>query len=109
MAHPAPPVTGATVAAGRSPAEARGTGVAEVVENSADAWRAADTHPDLAAYLPDSPAIRRVSLIEDIPAVIVPLRVLRAASAMAFIGVYWLFRMLEKDLAALERLAAGRR
>ncbi|WP_255218412.1 hypothetical protein [Nocardia abscessus] len=40
---------------------------------------------------------------------IVPLRVLRAASAMAFIGVYWLFRMLEKDLAALERLAAGRR
>ncbi|WP_280245284.1 serine/threonine-protein kinase [Nocardia abscessus] len=64
MAHPATPVTGATVAAGRSPAAARGTGVAEVVERFADAWRTAETPPDLAAYLPDSPAIRRVSLIE---------------------------------------------
>ncbi|MEU2034437.1 protein kinase domain-containing protein [Nocardia amamiensis] len=45
---------------------------------------------------------------EDIPAVIMPLRVLCVGSALAFVGVYWLFRMLEKDLAALERLAAAR-
>ncbi|WP_063018416.1 serine/threonine-protein kinase [Nocardia niwae] len=64
MAHPAPPVPGATVAAGRSPSEARSTGIADVVERFADAWRTAATPPDLAAYLPDSPAIRRVSLIE---------------------------------------------
>lgn len=43
---------------------------------------------------------------EDIPSVIVPLRVLCVGSALAFIGVYWLFRMLEKDLAALERIVA---
>ncbi len=46
---------------------------------------------------------------EDLPAVILPLRVLCAGSALAFIGVYWLFRILEQDLAALERLAAGHR
>lgn len=45
---------------------------------------------------------------EDIPSVIVPLRVLCVGSALAFIGVYWLFRMLEQDLAALERIVAGR-
>ncbi|WP_280299090.1 hypothetical protein [Nocardia abscessus] len=90
--------------------------MAEVVERFADAWRTAETPPDLAAYLPDSPAIRRVSLIElikvdlaNLPAVILPLRVLCAGSALAFIGVYWLFRILEQDLAALERLAAGHR
>lgn len=64
MAHPAPPVPGATVAADRSPIEARGTGIADVVERFADAWRTAATPPNLADYLPDSPAIRRVSLIE---------------------------------------------
>ncbi|WP_174186571.1 serine/threonine-protein kinase [Nocardia barduliensis] len=64
MAHPAPPVRGATAEAGRSPGQARGIGVAEVVERFADAWRTAETPPELAAYLPDSPAIRRVSLIE---------------------------------------------
>ncbi|MGW4326305.1 serine/threonine-protein kinase [Nocardia sp. NPDC004573] len=64
MAHPAPPVPGATVAADRSPIETRGTGIADVVERFADAWRTAATPPDLADYLPDSPAIRRVSLIE---------------------------------------------
>ncbi|WP_454197389.1 serine/threonine-protein kinase [Nocardia sp. Marseille-Q1738] len=64
MAHPAPAGPGATVASGRSPVGSRGNGVAEVVERFADAWRTAATPPDLAAYLPDSPAIRRVSLIE---------------------------------------------
>ncbi|WP_433634517.1 serine/threonine-protein kinase [Nocardia sp. CA-120079] len=64
MAHPAPPVPGATVAPDRSPGGPRGTGVAEVVEQFAQAWRVADRPPDLPAYLPDSPAIRRVSLIE---------------------------------------------
>ncbi|WP_327117136.1 serine/threonine protein kinase [Nocardia sp. NBC_01730] len=43
---------------------------------------------------------------EDIAAVIVTLRLLCIGSALAFIGVYWLFRILEKDLAALERIAA---
>ncbi|MFQ6331831.1 hypothetical protein ACLMAL_37730 [Nocardia sp. CWNU-33] len=62
MAHPAPPVSGATVTPDRSPNISRG--VAEVVERFAEAWRASDTPPDLPAYLPDSPAIRRVSLIE---------------------------------------------
>ncbi|WP_378730927.1 serine/threonine-protein kinase [Nocardia brasiliensis] len=64
MAHPAPPVPGATVASDRSPAGSRGTGVAEVVERFAEAWREEAGPPDLRAYLPDSPAIRRVSLIE---------------------------------------------
>ncbi|WP_040778901.1 serine/threonine-protein kinase [Nocardia pneumoniae] len=64
MAQPAPAVPGATVASDRSPVGSRGTGVAEVVERFADAWRTAAAPPDLAAYLPDSPAIRRVSLIE---------------------------------------------
>ncbi|WP_280299339.1 serine/threonine-protein kinase [Nocardia neocaledoniensis] len=44
----------------------------------------------------------------DIPSVIVPLRVLCIGGALAFVGVYWLFRMLERDLAALERVAAHR-
>ncbi|WP_069162773.1 serine/threonine-protein kinase [Nocardia altamirensis] len=64
MAHPAPPVSGATVASDRSPVDSRGNSVADVVERFADAWRTAHTPPDLRAYLPDSPAIRRVSLIE---------------------------------------------
>ncbi|MET8876687.1 serine/threonine-protein kinase [Nocardia sp. NPDC004604] len=62
MAHSAPPVPGATAAPDRSPGGSRG--VAEVVERFAEAWRVADVPPDLPAYLPDSPAIRRVSLIE---------------------------------------------
>jgi serine/threonine protein kinase len=45
---------------------------------------------------------------QDIASVIVTLRLLCIGSALAFIGVYWLFRMLEKDLAALERIAAWR-
>ncbi|MFC4123499.1 serine/threonine-protein kinase [Nocardia rhizosphaerae] len=40
----------------------------------------------------------------DIASVIVPLRVLCFGGALAFVGVYWLFRMLERDLAALERI-----
>ncbi|MBF6125727.1 serine/threonine-protein kinase [Nocardia brasiliensis] len=64
MAHPAPPVSGATVASDRPPAHSRGTGVAAMVERFADAWRDSDEPPDLRAYLPDSPALRRVSLIE---------------------------------------------
>ncbi|MFQ6395360.1 hypothetical protein ACLMAJ_18075 [Nocardia sp. KC 131] len=43
---------------------------------------------------------------EDMPAVIIALRVLCVGSALAFIGVYWLFRMLEKDLAALQRIVS---
>ncbi|MEU4341962.1 serine/threonine-protein kinase [Nocardia sp. NPDC023852] len=43
---------------------------------------------------------------QDIAAVIVTLRLLCIGSALAFVGVYWLFRILEKDLAALERIAA---
>ncbi|CAM4504949.1 serine/threonine-protein kinase [Nocardia ninae] len=64
MAHPAPPVPGATVASDRSPVNSRGNGVAEVVAQFTEAWRAGDEPPDLRAYLPDSPGIRRVSLIE---------------------------------------------
>ncbi|TQM33009.1 serine/threonine-protein kinase [Nocardia bhagyanarayanae] len=65
MAHPATPVPGATVATGSSPVAAgRGTGVAEVVARFEEAWRDAPTPPDLPTFLPDSPAIRRVSLIE---------------------------------------------
>ncbi|MEV6279565.1 serine/threonine-protein kinase [Nocardia sp. NPDC051832] len=60
MAHPAPVVSGATVAAGRSP----GIGVAEVVARFAEAWQEAEAPPEIPAYLPESPAIRRVSLIE---------------------------------------------
>ncbi|MFI9503936.1 serine/threonine-protein kinase [Nocardia sp. NPDC052566] len=63
MAQPGSPGGGATVASTPSPGGARG-GVAEVVERFADAWRAAPTPPPLPDYLPDSPAIRRVSLIE---------------------------------------------
>ena len=33
-------------------------------------------------------------------------RVLCVGSALAFIAIYWLFRMLELDLAALERIVA---
>ncbi|MFD0364847.1 serine/threonine-protein kinase [Nocardia sp. GCM10030253] len=62
MAHPAPPVSGATATPDRSPDGPRG--VTEVVERFAEAWRVANAPPDLPAYLPDSPAIRRVSLIE---------------------------------------------
>lgn len=64
MAHPAPPVSGATVASDRRPDDSRGSGVAEVVARFAEAWRADDEPPDLRAYLPDSPAMRRVALIE---------------------------------------------
>ena len=62
MMHPAVP--GATVGSDRSPADTRDNGVAAVVEQFAEAWRRAETPPDLTAFLPDSPAIRRVSLIE---------------------------------------------
>ncbi|RMI33457.1 serine/threonine-protein kinase [Nocardia stercoris] len=62
MVHPAVP--GATVGSDRSPADARDNRVAAVVEQFARAWAEADTPPDLPAFLPDSPAIRRVSLIE---------------------------------------------
>ncbi|WP_228000021.1 serine/threonine-protein kinase [Nocardia australiensis] len=62
MAYPAPPVPGATAAPDRSPDGPRG--LAEVVERFAEAWRSAEVPPDLPAYLPDSPAVRRVSLIE---------------------------------------------
>ncbi|WUC06042.1 hypothetical protein OG874_13275 [Nocardia sp. NBC_00565] len=41
-----------------------------------------------------------------IPAVIVALRVLCVGSALAFVAIYWLFRMLEQDLAALGRIVA---
>ncbi|KAA8886139.1 serine/threonine protein kinase [Nocardia colli] len=64
MAHPAPPVSGATALPDRSLVSSRGNGVAEVVERFAEAWQSADEPPDLLAYLPDSPGIRRVSLIE---------------------------------------------
>ncbi|WP_406230642.1 protein kinase domain-containing protein [Nocardia sp. NBC_01009] len=43
---------------------------------------------------------------QDIPAVIIALRVLCVGSALAFVGVYWLFRMLEQDLAALQRIVS---
>ncbi|MFC9897928.1 protein kinase [Nocardia sp. NPDC127579] len=57
MAHPAGP--GAAVA-GRSP----GSGVGEVVRRFAQAWEVEREPPRLPEFLPDSPAIRRVSLIE---------------------------------------------
>ncbi|MFC9994845.1 serine/threonine-protein kinase [Nocardia sp. NPDC127526] len=63
MAHPGTAGHGATVASAPAPGAARG-GVAEVVERFAEAWREARTPPPLPAFLPDSPAIRRVSLIE---------------------------------------------
>ncbi|WP_167475613.1 serine/threonine-protein kinase [Nocardia arthritidis] len=63
MARPASPGVRATVESGPSPGDSLG-GVAEVVERFTDAWRGADTPPPLLDYLPDSPAIRRVTLIE---------------------------------------------
>ncbi|WP_084529669.1 serine/threonine-protein kinase [Nocardia crassostreae] len=63
MAHPGTAGYGATVASAPAPGAARG-GVAEVVERFAEAWAQARTPPPLPDYLPDSPAIRRVSLIE---------------------------------------------
>ncbi|MDG3016920.1 serine/threonine protein kinase [Corynebacteriales bacterium D3-21] len=43
---------------------------------------------------------------DDFDAVIVAVRVLCVGSIFAFIGAYWLFRMLEADLRALERVVA---
>jgi len=40
------------------------------------------------------------------PQVIVPLRILCLGSVLSFIGVYWLYRMLEKDIEALEHIAS---
>lgn len=44
---------------------------------------------------------------EDFAEVIVPIRVLCLGSALAFVGVYWVFRLLEADLRALTRIAAA--
>lgn len=41
---------------------------------------------------------------DDLPLVIVAVRVLCVGSALAFVGAYWLFRLLEADLRALERV-----
>ncbi len=40
------------------------TVLADVVERFASAWRMSDIPPDLVTFLPESPAVRRVSLIE---------------------------------------------
>ncbi|MGK8464389.1 serine/threonine-protein kinase [Nocardia cyriacigeorgica] len=64
MAHSAPPASGVTVQPDRSPETSRGNQVAEVVERFAQAWQDGDSPPELRSYLPDAPAIRRVSLIE---------------------------------------------
>ncbi|MBF6423200.1 serine/threonine protein kinase [Nocardia cyriacigeorgica] len=64
MAHSAPPASGVTVQSDRSPETSRGNQVAEVVERFAQAWQEGDSPPELRSYLPDAPAIRRVSLIE---------------------------------------------
>jgi protein-S-isoprenylcysteine O-methyltransferase Ste14 len=45
----------------------------------------------------------------DIAKVIIPIRVLCVGSVVAFLGAYWLFRLLEKDISALERVVSGRR
>ncbi|MBB3036822.1 serine/threonine-protein kinase [Hoyosella altamirensis] len=45
---------------------------------------------------------------EDFASVIVAVRVLCVGSVIAFVLAYWLFRMLEKDVRALERVAAVR-
>jgi hypothetical protein len=44
---------------------------------------------------------------EDLPRVIVALRVLCVGSVIAFVGAYWMFRMLSEDLQALERVVSG--
>ncbi|KAA0022069.1 serine/threonine-protein kinase [Antrihabitans cavernicola] len=44
----------------------------------------------------------------DLPKVIVAVRVLCVGSALAFVGAYWLFRLLEDDLRALERVVRAR-
>ncbi|MBF6260854.1 serine/threonine protein kinase [Nocardia farcinica] len=64
MAHPAARVSRATAAASPPQSAGRGSPVADVVTRFAEAWRDARTPPDLTAFLPDSPALRRVSLIE---------------------------------------------
>ncbi|WP_068280297.1 serine/threonine-protein kinase [Aldersonia kunmingensis] len=46
---------------------------------------------------------------DDIPSVIVAVRVLCVLGILAFVGAYRLFRMLEEDLRALERVVAGGR
>lgn len=46
---------------------------------------------------------------EDLPRVIVALRVLCVGSVVAFVAAYWMFRMLSEDLHALERVVSGRR
>ncbi|WP_084483857.1 serine/threonine-protein kinase [Nocardia anaemiae] len=64
MASPASPGPEATAEFDRAPGNLQVNRVAEAVERFAEAWRTAATPPKLAAYLPESPAIRRVSLIE---------------------------------------------
>ncbi|NEW37482.1 serine/threonine protein kinase [Nocardia cyriacigeorgica] len=64
MAQPAPPTSGVTVQPDRSPETSRGNQVTEAIERFTAAWQEADTPPELRSYLPDAPAIRRVSLIE---------------------------------------------
>ncbi|MFD9664563.1 serine/threonine-protein kinase [Rhodococcus sp. NPDC059968] len=44
---------------------------------------------------------------EDLPRVIVALRVLCVGSVVAFVGAYWMFRMLSEDLQALHRVVSG--
>lgn len=43
----------------------------------------------------------------DLPRVIVAVRVLCVGSALAFVGAYWLFRLLEADLRALARVVSA--
>ena len=46
---------------------------------------------------------------DDIGQVIVPIRVLCVGSAIAFVGAYWIFRLLEEDIRALDRVARAHR
>ncbi|MBJ8345980.1 serine/threonine-protein kinase [Antrihabitans sp. YC2-6] len=54
---------GATAATPGDGAPAR-TVLADVVEKFAAAWSAADDPPDLVAYLPESPVVRRAAMVE---------------------------------------------
>lgn len=44
---------------------------------------------------------------EDLPHVVVALRVLCVGSVFAFVAAYWLFRLLTEDLHALSRVVSG--
>jgi serine/threonine protein kinase len=44
---------------------------------------------------------------DELGAVIVPIRVLCLGAIVAFVGAYWMFRQLEQDLHALERVVSG--